>query len=68
MQLVGNGVVMYDTMKDRRIGREEVIEKFGVPPEKVIEAQALIGDFDRQRAGRAGHRRQNGGRAYRPVR
>ena len=44
MQLVGNGVVMYDTMKDRRIGRDEVIEKFGVPPEKVIEAQALIGD------------------------
>jgi DNA polymerase-1 len=44
MQLVGNGVVMYDTMKDRRIGREEVIEKFGVGPEKVIEVQALIGD------------------------
>jgi DNA polymerase I len=44
MQLVGNGVVMYDTMKDRRIGREEVIEKFGVPPEKVIEVQSLIGD------------------------
>jgi DNA polymerase I len=44
MQLVGNGVVMYDTMKDRRIGRDEVIEKFGVPPEKVIEVQALIGD------------------------
>ena len=44
MQLVGNGVVMYDTMKDRRIGRDEVIEKFGVGPEKVIEVQALIGD------------------------
>ncbi|HZD92095.1 MAG TPA: 5'-3' exonuclease H3TH domain-containing protein, partial [Pseudolabrys sp.] len=44
MQLVGNGVIMYDTMKDRRIGRDEVIEKFGVGPEKVIEAQALIGD------------------------
>ena len=44
MQLIGNGVVMYDTMKDRRIGREEVIEKFGVPPEKVIEVQSLIGD------------------------
>src|SRR6185312_9111832 len=44
MQLVGNGVIMYDTMKDKRIGRDEVIEKFGVPPEKVIEAQALIGD------------------------
>jgi DNA polymerase I len=44
MQLVNDGVVMYDTMKDRRIGRAEVIEKFGVPPEKVIEVQALIGD------------------------
>ena len=44
MQLVGNGVTMYDTMKDKRIGRAEVIEKFGVGPEKVIEVQALIGD------------------------
>ncbi|MGE0678684.1 DNA polymerase I [Pseudolabrys sp.] len=44
MQLVGNGVTMYDTMKDKVIGRDEVIEKFGVPPDKVIEVQALIGD------------------------
>jgi DNA polymerase-1 len=44
MQLVGDGVVMFDTMKDKRIGRAEVVEKFGVPPEKVIEVQALIGD------------------------
>jgi DNA polymerase-1 len=44
MQLVGDSVLMYDTMKDRRIGRAEVIEKFGVPPEQVIEVQALIGD------------------------
>ncbi len=44
MQLVGDGVVMFDTMKDKKIGRAEVIEKFGVPPEKVIEVQALIGD------------------------
>ncbi|HML06875.1 MAG TPA: DNA polymerase I [Xanthobacteraceae bacterium] len=44
MQLVGDGVVMFDTMKDRKIGRAEVMEKFGVPPEKVIEVQALIGD------------------------
>src|SRR6202158_5514105 len=43
-QLVGDGVVMFDTMKDKKIGRAEVIEKFGVPPEKVIEVQALIGD------------------------
>ena len=44
MQLVGNGVSMYDSMKEKRIGRDEVIEKFGVPPEKVVEVQALIGD------------------------
>jgi DNA polymerase I len=44
MQLVTERVVMFDTMKDRRIGRTEVIEKFGVPPEKVIEVQSLIGD------------------------
>jgi DNA polymerase-1 len=44
MQLVGPGVTMYDTMKDKRIGAAEVIEKFGVPPEKVIDVQALAGD------------------------
>ncbi|WP_022723020.1 DNA polymerase I [Rhodopseudomonas sp. B29] len=44
MQLVTDCVVMYDTMKDRRIGVPEVIEKFGVPPEKVVEVQALAGD------------------------
>src|SRR3979411_2571267 len=44
MQLVNDCVIMYDTMKDRRIGVPEVIEKFGVPPNKVIEVQALIGD------------------------
>jgi len=44
MQLVTDCVVMYDTMKDRRLGVAEVIEKFGVPPEKVVEVQALAGD------------------------
>ncbi len=44
MQLVNDCVVMFDTMKDKKIGRAEVIEKFGVPPDKVIEVQALIGD------------------------
>jgi DNA polymerase-1 len=44
MQLVSDQVTLFDTMKDKRIGRDEVIEKFGVPPEKVIEVQALIGD------------------------
>jgi len=44
MQLVNDCVVMFDTMKDKKIGPAEVVEKFGVPPNKVIEVQALIGD------------------------
>jgi len=44
MQLVSDCVTMYDTMKDKRIGPAEVMEKFGVGPDKVIEVQALIGD------------------------
>src|SRR5690349_5768260 len=44
MQLVSDCVIMFDTMNDRKIGRAEVMEKFGVPPEKVVEVQALIGD------------------------
>src|SRR5437588_2245827 len=44
MQLVNDCVIMYDTMKDKKIGIPEVMEKFGVPPNKVIEVQALIGD------------------------
>ncbi len=44
MQLVGAGVTMLDPIKQRPIGPEEVAERFGVPPEKVIEVQALMGD------------------------
>src|SRR5215471_8351930 len=44
MQLVTDRVTMFDSMKDRKIGIPEVIEKFGVPPGKMIEVQALIGD------------------------
>ena len=44
MQLVRPGIRMYDTMKNKVIGEAEVLEQFGVPPEKVIEVQALIGD------------------------
>jgi len=44
MQLVGPKVEMWDAMKNRRIGPTEVEEKFGVPPAKVIEVQALAGD------------------------
>ena len=44
MQLVGGGVEMLDPMKNRRIDRDGVIEKFGVGPEKVVDVQALAGD------------------------
>ena len=44
MQLIRPGVMMFDGMKAKRIGRDEVIEKFGVPPEKVIDVQSLAGD------------------------
>jgi DNA polymerase I len=44
MQLVRPGIIMYDTMKNKAIGEAEVIERFGVPPSKVVEVQALIGD------------------------
>ncbi|MBB3997732.1 DNA polymerase I [Aureimonas pseudogalii] len=44
MQLVGPGVILYDQMKDKRLGPQEVFEKFGVYPEKMIDLQALVGD------------------------
>ncbi len=45
MQLVVDGKVeLYDTMKNKRIASAEVMEKFGVGPDKVIQVQALAGD------------------------
>ena len=44
LQLVGDGVVMYDTMRDRVFGVPETVDKFGVPPHQVRDALALIGD------------------------
>ncbi|WP_194096828.1 DNA polymerase I [Marivivens aquimaris] len=44
MQLVGDGVEMLDPMKNKRIDREGVEEKFGVGPERVVDVQALAGD------------------------
>ncbi len=44
MQLVTPRVSMYDSMKDKQIGIPEVIEKWGVPPEKMIDLQAMVGD------------------------
>ncbi|MBC2884194.1 DNA polymerase I [Ochrobactrum sp. CM-21-5] len=44
MQLVTPSVSMYDSMKDKQISVPEVIEKWGVPPEKMIDLQSLTGD------------------------
>ena len=44
MQLVDGGIAMLDPMKDKAIGPDQVMEKFGVPPEKVVDVQALAGD------------------------
>jgi len=44
MQLIGEGIEMLDPIKNKRIDRDGVIEKFGVGPERVIDVQALAGD------------------------
>jgi DNA polymerase I len=44
MQLVGGGVEMFDPMKNRQIGVDEVFEKFGVGPDRVVDVQSLAGD------------------------
>ncbi len=44
MQLVSDNVSMLDTMKNKIVQKEEVYEKFGVYPEKVIDVQSLAGD------------------------
>jgi len=44
MQLIRPGVEMLDPIKQKSIGPAEVMEKFGVTPDKMIEVQALIGD------------------------
>ena len=44
MQLIGDGIEMFDPMKSKEIGRDEVMAKFGVGPEKVRDVLALAGD------------------------
>ena len=44
MQLVSKNVRLYDPMKSKVLGEKEVIEKFGVKPDKVIDVQSLAGD------------------------
>ena len=54
MQLVGEGVDMLDPMKNIHIGPAQVMEKFGVPPGKVVDVQALAGDSSDNIPGIAG--------------
>lgn len=44
MQMVESGVTVYDPMKQRTVEAEQVMEKFGVTPDKVVDVQALAGD------------------------
>ena len=44
MQLVQPGVSMLDTMKNKKIEAEQVVEKFGVEPDRVVDVQSLAGD------------------------
>ena len=44
MQLIGPGIDMFDPMKNKAIGPDEVFEKFGVDPGRVVDVQSLAGD------------------------
>lgn len=44
MQLVSDKVRLYDPMKSKVLGEKEVVEKFGVKPNQVIDVQSLAGD------------------------
>ncbi|NQV55794.1 MAG: DNA polymerase I [Rhodospirillales bacterium] len=54
MQMVGPKIKLFDAMKNRTIGPDEVVEKFGVGPERVIDVQALAGDSSDNVPGVAG--------------
>lgn len=53
-QLIEPGVVLYDTMKDVKYNATLALEKWGVPPEKMIDYLALVGDSSDNIAGVAG--------------
>ena len=44
MQLIAPGIDMFDPMKNKAIGPDEVMEKFGVDPARVVDVQSLAGD------------------------
>jgi DNA polymerase-1 len=54
MQLIGDGVAMYDPAKQRYITEEDVIQKFGVTSDKVLDVLALTGDSSDNIPGVAG--------------
>jgi len=43
-QLVGDHVTLINTMSDERLDRQGVIDKFGVPPERIVDYLTLVGD------------------------
>ena len=44
LQLVNDRIQVYDTMKEKKFGVEEVVQRFGVHPEQVVEVMGLAGD------------------------
>ena len=59
MQLVAPGIVMFDTLKNKAIGPDEVFEKFGVGPDRVDRRAGAGRRLGRQRPRRARHRHQD---------
>lgn len=44
MQLMRDGVSLYDPMKKKELSQDDVLAKFGVTPDKVVDVQSLMGD------------------------
>ena len=67
MQLVTDGVIMFDTMKDKKIGRAEVMEKVRRAAGQGHRGAGADRRLDRQRAGSAWHRRKDGSPTHRGI-
>ena len=66
MQLIGDHVSMIDALHQKTYTRDEVIKKMGVPPEKIPDFLALVGDTVRQHPRDLRRRRQDRGGPARP--
>ena len=64
----GPGIEMQDPIKQKPIGPDEVFEKFGVTPDRVVQIMALTGDSVDNVPGRARHRPQERAPAHHRVR